>query len=225
MAAGSQPAAPEERNIPAHTEEAAHTPAPEHMMKHARLLQVVCTLFCLMLLAACGPSNTVHLNPYKPAGGVLPAPQSSTISVVQFADKRVDTGSLGLRRDNSYFTTLDSASVWLSQAVADKLSALGYQVTYATTTAEAIKGTPEYILTGSLEDLNIKENSSTSFEASMRVKYVLSSRDKKVVLETLSANESRTAFPSSSAVESLLSDCLFDIVGPMTSKVENAVGR
>ncbi len=194
-------------------------------MKHVRLLLAVCTLLCLALLSACGPSNTVHLIPLKPADGVLPAPQSSTIGVVLFADKRADTSSLGLRRDNSYFTTLDSASVWLSRAVADKLSSMGYQVTYATTTSEAIKGDPAYLLTGSLEDLNIKENSATSFEASMRVKYVLSSREKKLVLETLSANENRTSFPSSSAVEGLLSDVLKDIVDPMANKVQGAVGR
>ncbi|MDO5537617.1 MAG: LPS assembly lipoprotein LptE [Desulfovibrionaceae bacterium] len=194
-------------------------------MKNARCLIVFCTLISLLLLSGCGPSNSVRLLPLKPAAGVLPAPSSSTISVVQFADKRQDTSSIGLRRDNSYFTTLDSATRWLSTAIADNLSARGYQVTYAGSASEAIKGSPDYILTGSLESLDVREKSATSFEVSLRVKYVLSNREKRVVLETLTANQTRTSFPTNSAVEGLLKDTLQDIVGPMTDKVAGTVGQ
>lgn len=194
-------------------------------MKNARLLLVFCTMLSLLLLSACGPSNSVRLMPLKPAANILPEPASPTISVVQFADKREDTSSIGLRRDNSYFTTYDDAATWLSKAVADNLSARGYQVTYATSGSEAIKGSPDYILTGSLENLNVKENSATSFEVSMRVKYVLSNRDKRLVLETLTANQTRTSLPSNSAVEDLLKDTLKDIVDPMFQKVQAAVGK
>ena len=194
-------------------------------MKHFRCLSLLGTLLCLLLLASCGPSNTVRLLPLKQDASVLPAPTSSTISVVQFADKREDRSSLGLRRDHSYFTSIDSAPKWLSEAAADKLSAHGYRVTYAKSVAEGVKGSPDYILTGSLEELNIKEQSATSFEISMRVKYVLSNKTKKIALETLTANQTRTTFPSNSAVESLLQDTLKDIINPMYEKVRSVVKK
>ena len=194
-------------------------------MKNIRILSIIGTILCLLLLASCGPSNTVRLLPLKQDASVLPAPTSSTISVVQFADKRADKSSLGLRRDQSYFTSIDSAPKWLSEGIADKLSANGYKVTYARSMSEGVKGTPDYILTGSLESLNIKEQSATSFEVSMRVKYVLSDKDKKVVLETLTANQTRTTLPSNSAIESLLQNTLADIVNPMYDKVHSAVRK
>ncbi len=192
-------------------------------MTFTRCLTVLCTLAALLLLSACGPSNTVHLVPLKPASNVLPTPSSSTIAVVQFADKRVDTSALGMRRDKSYFTTMDSPTEWISKAIADHIGAQGYQVSYATSAAEAIKGNPDYILTGSLEKLDIQENSATSFETTIRAKYVLSNREKKLVLETLTANQSKTSLPSSSAVESLLGDTLKDIINPMFQKVQSFI--
>ena len=106
-------------------------------MKMPRLLLPVFLAAAMGMLTACGPSNTIHLQPYKAASSVLPGPTAPTISVVKFQDQRPDPSSLGKRRDGSYFTTMDSASEWFSRSIVDALSARGYQVSYAQSTAEA----------------------------------------------------------------------------------------
>ena len=127
-------------------------------MKMPRLLLPVFLAAAMGMLTACGPSNTIHLQPYKAASSVLPGPTAPTISVVKFQDQRPDPSSLGKRRDGSYFTTMDSASEWFSRSIVDALSARGYQVSYAQSTAEAIKGKPAYLLTSEVEALAILSN-------------------------------------------------------------------
>ena len=166
------------------------------------------------MLTACGPSNTIHLQPYKAASSVLPGPTSPTISVVKFQDQRPDPSSLGKRRDGSYFTTMDSASEWFSRSIVDALSARGYQVSYAQSTAEAIKGKPAYLLTG-----------TTSFDTSLTAKYTLADRNKKISMETLNASQTKTGLPGNSTVENLLRDTLTDVVNPMADKVAAKIGR
>ena len=171
------------------------------------------------MLTACGPSNTIHLQPYKPASSVLPAPTAPTISVVKFADQRPDPSALGKRRDGSYFTTMDNASDWLSRSIVDALSARGYQVSYAQSQAEAMQGKPDYMLTGALNELKINEKSATSFDTSITAKYVLADRSRKIGSETLNASQTKTGLPGNSTVENLLKDTLADVVNPMASKV------
>ncbi len=191
-------------------------------MNMSRCTLLLSLLACL-LLCACGPSNTVRLTPLKPAVSVLPAPTASTIAVVQFADKRADSSALGTRRDGSYFSTIDSATDWVSRSVANQLGTLGYQVSFAMSTAQALKANPNYIVTGSLEELKVKESSSTSYESSIRLKYAVQAQNKVVATETLSASQSKTAILSGSAVESLLTDTLKDITGPLCDKVKGIV--
>ena len=194
-------------------------------MKMPRLLLPVFLAAAMGMLTACGPSNTIHLQPYKAASSVLPGPTAPTISVVKFQDQRPDPSSLGKRRDGSYFTTMDSASEWFSRSIVDALSARGYQVSYAQSTAEAIKGRPAYLLTGTLNALKINEKSATSFDTSITATYTLADRNKKISMETLNASQTKTGLPGNSTVENLLRDTLTDVVNPMAEKVAAKIGR
>ena len=185
-------------------------------MKMPRLLLPVFLAAAMGMLTACGPSNTIHLQPYKAASSVLPGPTAPTISVVKFQDQRPDPSSLGKRRDGSYFTTMDSASEWFSRSIVDAFSARGYQVSYAQSTAEAIKGKPAYLLTGTLNELKINEKSATSFDTSITAKYTLADRN---------ASQTKTGLPGNSTVENLLRDTLTDVVNPMAEKVAAKIGR
>lgn len=194
-------------------------------MKMPRLLLPVFLAAAMGMLTACGPSNTIHLQPYKAASSVLPGPTAPTISVVKFQDQRPDPSSLGKRRDGSYFTTMDNASEWFSRSIVDALSARGYQVSYAQSTAEAIKGKPAYLLTGTLNELKINEKSATSFDTSLTAKYTLADRNKKISMETLNASQTKTGLPGNSTVENLLRDTLTDVVNPMADKVAAKIGK
>ena len=147
------------------------------------------------------------------------------ITVVKFSDKRPDPSNIGLRRDKSYFTTTDDAKEWAGRAAATALGTQGFQVAYAATTAEAIKGKPDYMLTGSLRDITVTEDSMTSFTTTVTVKYALANSQKTLLTETLSSSQTHTGLPSSSAVEDCLRQTLSEIVKSMAIKVADRTGR
>ena len=191
----------------------------------SRALLLSCLLVLCTLLAACGPSNAVRLLAVAPDKAVLPQPSAPTVTVVKFSDKRPDPSSIGLRRDKSYFTTTDDAKEWAGRAAATALGTQGFQVAYAATTAEAIKGKPDYMLTGSLRDITVTEDSMTSFTTTVTVKYALANSQKTLLTETLSSSQTHTGLPSSSAVEDCLRQTLSEIVKSMAIKVADRTGR
>ena len=191
----------------------------------SRALLLSCLLVLCTLLAACGPSNAVRLLAVAPDKAVLPQPSAPTVTVVKFSDKRPDPSNIGLRRDKSYFTTTDDAREWAGRAAANALAAQGFQVAYAATTAEAIKGKPDYMLTGSLRDITVTEDSMTSFTTTVTVKYALANSQKTLLTETLSSSQTHTGLPSSGAVEDCLRQTLSEIVKSMAIKVADRTGR
>ena len=191
----------------------------------SRALLLSCLLVLCTLLAACGPSNAVRLLAVAPDKAVLPQPSAPTVTVVKFSDKRPDPSNIGLRRDKSYFTTTDDAREWAGRAAANALAAQGFQVAYAGTTAEAIKGKPDYMLTGSLRDITVTEDSMTSFTTTVTVKYALANSQKTLLTETLSSSQTHTGLPSSGAVEDCLRQTLSEIVKSMAIKVADRTGR
>ena len=191
----------------------------------SRALLLSCLLVLCTLLAACGPSNAVRLLAVAPDKAVLPQPSAPTVTVVKFSDKRPDPSNIGLRRDKSYFTTTDDAKEWAGRAAATALGTQGFQVAYAATTAEAIKGKPDYMLTGSLRDITVTEDSISSFTTTVTVKYALANSQKTLLTETLSSSQTHTGLPSSSAVENCLRQTLAEIVKSMAIKVADRTGR
>ena len=191
----------------------------------SRALLLSCLLVLCTLLAACGPSNAVRLLAVAPDKAVLPQPSAPTVTVVKFSDKRPDPSNIGLRRDKSYFTTTDDAKEWAGRAAATALGSQGFQVAYAATTAEAIKGKPDYMLTGSLRDITVTEDSMTSFTTTVTVKYALANSQKTLLTETLSSSQTHTGLPSSGAVEDCLRQTLSEIVKSMAIKVADRTGR
>lgn len=181
------------------------------------LLLLTCTL-----LVACGPSNTVRLV-YKPAdSSVLPAPGAPRVTVVQFTDKRANT-QLGIRRDNSSFVANAPLAEWLSRSLADELGRLGLQVSYATTADQARSGNPDYIITGNIEEMWLKESSSTELSATIRANMSLSNRKGRILSDSLSAGQTRKALPSANTAEELLSDTLQELVTPAAQKAQQAI--
>ena len=191
----------------------------------SRALLLSCLLVLCTLLAACGPSNAVRLLAVAPDKAVLPQPSAPTVTVVKFSDKRPDPSNIGLRRDKSYFTTTDDAKEWAGRAAATALGTQGFQVAYAATTAEAIKGKPDYMLTGSLRDITVTEDSISSFTTTVTVKYALANSQKTLLTETLSSSQTHTGLPSSGAVENCLRQTLAEIVKSMAIKVADRTGR
>ncbi len=196
----------------------------EMIMKLIRLAPLF-VLSLALLLSACGPSNTVRLLPLpQPGVSVLPAPNAPRISVVPFEDKRMDA-NLGTRRDGSAFVATEDVAQWVSRGLADELTRAGLQVSYALTPGQARSGNPDYIITGKLEEVWIKEVSSTELTTGMRATYVLASRSGKVSSETLTSGQSRNGLPGGSVADDLMRQTMLDLVQPMAAKIKQTVSH
>ena len=195
-------------------------------MQHRRSMPVVllALLGAVLLLSACGPSNTVRLLP-PPAldASVLPAPNAPSVSVVRVEDKRVDTSSVGVRRDGSAFTTSGDVAEWISRALADELARSGFRVTFAANVNQARSGNPDYLVTGQVDEVWLKENSSLEISSQMRVKCALANRKGRLWSESCNASQSRSGLPSGSMADNLLLDTLRDLVKPMAQKIVQTI--
>ncbi|WP_374289026.1 hypothetical protein [Desulfovibrio desulfuricans] len=190
-------------------------------MKH---LRIVLCVSLLALLAACGPSNNVRLLPPPPLdASVLPSPNAPRVTVVTFEDKRMDQSVIGTRRDNSAFVTTDNVSQWISKALADELARNGMQVSYSVSVNEARKGNPDFLVTGQIDEANIRETSTTDMSTSLRANYVLANRQARIMRESLNASQSRTGLPSGSAADNLMLETLRDLVKPMAQKIVQTI--
>lgn len=183
-----------------------------------RLLPIA--LLLVTFLCACGPGNTVRLVP-PPAieASSLPAPNAPTISVVLFADKRPDPNIVGKRRDGSAFTTNGDVAQWISRALADELARKGMQVTYATDTSEARRGSPDYLVTGQVEQFWLTETSAVEISDNMRVKCTLASRKGKIWTETTNSSQTQGGILSGSSADALLLATLRDLTQPISQKI------
>ena len=192
-------------------------------MSHTRLALPL-SLFFALFLAACGPSNNVRLLPQPPLdAAVLPTPSAPNITVVTFTDSRPDHTSLGVRRDNSAFVTSDNMVDWVSRALADELARNGMRVSYATSFKQARNGNPDYMVTGELNALWLKEVSTTELSAELRTTYFLANRQKRILKDSFNSTQSRTGLPTRSAAENLLLDTLRDMIKPVAHKIVQTI--
>lgn len=177
-----------------------------------------------LFLCACGPGNSVRLLPPPPiAASSLPAPTAPSVSVVNFKDERIDPIAIGQRRDGSAFTTTGDVSSWVSRALADELARKGLRVTFAMTASQARSSNPDYLVTGSVNEVWLKENSAMDMSAQMRIICALASRQGKLWSETCNSSQNRASLPSGSSAENLLLDTLRDLIKPVADKILQTV--
>ena len=176
------------------------------------------------LATACGPANSVRLLPPPfQEGAVLPGPKAPRVTVVAFDDKRQDMTAIGSRRDNTAFVTNDSVTQWISKALADELARNGLQVSYADSVNQARAGNPDYMVTGDVDQVWLREKSATDLSTQMRVNYSVANRQNRIYKETLNASQSRTVMPTGSAADNIMLDTLRELIKPMAQKIVQAI--
>ena len=189
-------------------------------------LTFLCCAFSAFCLTACGPGNDVRLLAIdQPAVSVLPKPNAPTVTVVEFKDARSNGTSVGQRRDRSAFTTSDSPTLWISHALADALSRHGFLVSYAKSFDQARKGNPDYMVTGKLERVWLKESSATYIEAILEAQFTLANREKHLLRENNKSQSSRNWPSTSNQTEEMLRDTMRDLVDPIADKFANAIWK
>ena len=176
------------------------------------------------LATACGPANSVRLLPPPfQEGAVLPGPTAPRVTVVAFDDKRQDMTVIGSRRDNTAFVTNDSVTQWISKALADELARNGLQVSYSDSVNQARAGNPDYLVTGDVDQVWLREKSATDLSTQMRVNYSVANRQSRIYKETLNASQSRTVMPTGSAADNIMLDTLRELIKPMAQKIVQAI--
>ena len=184
-------------------------------MRHFALPLFLLLTACL--LSACA-SNTVRLL-YSPAEpGTLPASSAKRVSVIMLEDKR-EKQAIGIRNDSTSFAASSPVADWVSRSVGDALLKQGVQVSYAATTAEAKRAKPDYIVSGSINEVWLTEGSAASVTATIRLSlHMADVNSTNVYAENLSANQERKVLTSGD-LENLLSGTLRDITTPAARKM------
>ncbi|MDD6088333.1 MAG: hypothetical protein PUB69_03335 [Desulfovibrionaceae bacterium] len=175
-------------------------------------------------MTACAPGNVVHLSYTSSQSNILPQPQAKRLAVVMFDDQRMNS-AIGVRKDGASFTADSSVADWVGRAFAEELKSTGTQVSYAATLNQARNGRPDYILTGIVRELWVKENGPTSYTATIRVTLSLSNAKGVIYSENLTATQDRQSLPTSTALQSLLADTLRDLISPAMSKMRRYVDK
>ena len=163
-----------------------------------RVVTLALTLVTLTLLAACGPSNNVRLIYNTNTSAVLPLPGSPSVAVVMFNDERTRQ-YIGERKDGSVFTASSTIADWFSRSLADELGRQGVQVSFASTLEQ------------------------TRVQCTIKAKVALSNKKGVLYSENLSSTQERQFIPSASAIESLLSDTLKDLLVPAAKKIQSQI--
>ena len=187
-----------------------------------RFALLALTLVTLTLLAACGPSNNVRLIYNTNTSAVLPLPGAPSVAVGMFNDERARQ-YIGERKDGSVFTASSTIADWFSRSLADELGRQGVQVSFASTLEQARAANPTYIVTGTITDVWLQEQSATRVQCTIKAKVSLSNKKGVLYSENLSSSQERQFIPSSSAVESLLSDTLKDLLVPAAKKIQSQI--
>jgi len=192
-------------------------------MKHVvRFFVPALLLTALFALSACSPSSTVQLLHRPVDAPQIPASTAPSISVVQLKDVRPNS-TIGVRRDNTSFIPSDSAPEWVTRSLADAFTRLGMRVTYAHSLEAARASQPQYILTGELRELWIRESSITEMSASVQAFISVTGQSGRLVNESLRSSLSRQGVPSSSAAEELLYNTVQELVQSVANKTQQAI--
>lgn len=179
-----------------------------------------------LILPACGPGNSISLLPPPPIpASATPSPTAPSVSIVNFSDDRADLSAIGARRDGSAFTTTGDVSQWVSRALADELARKGLRVTFAMNTREAKKANPDFMVTGKVEEVWLKEVSAVELRASLRVWCSLANRKGRLWQETLSTQQSRGGLPSRTSANELLLGTLRDLLKPVAEKIAQSLEK
>lgn len=192
------------------------------MSTFPRLFSGLCAaLLCALTLAGCAPKDTVRLlyTPVTPS--VLPAPTAPRVAVVLFEDKR-GKQEIGTRSKGGVFSAATSVPEWISRSLADEISRMGPQVSYAPSIQLAQSARPDYIVTGTVEEVWVKESNPTTYAATVRISFNVANRQGSVYSQNLLSSQEKTGLPSSGMVEDLLTGTLREVLGVAASKINEA---
>ena len=179
-------------------------------------------LIALFAMSACGSSSTVRLL-YRPADAPnIPASTAPSLSVVQLKDARTNS-YIGVRHDNSPFIPNGAVSEWVTRSLAEAFTRQGLRVTHAQNLEAARASQPDYILTGELQELWIRESARTDISANVKAFVSVTGHKGRVINESVMSSLSRQGLLGSAAAEELLYNTLQELVQSVAHKTQQAI--
>ena len=96
-------------------------------------------------------------------------------------------------------------------------------MSYSDSVSQARAGNPDYLVTGDVDQVWLREKSATDLSTQMRVNYSVANRQSRIYKETLNASQSRTVMPTGSAADNIMLDTLRELIKPMAQKIVQAI--
>lgn len=183
----------------------------------SKLLSVA--LLMLFVLLGCTPGNMVRLTYQASDTKVLPSPDAPRIAFVLFSDQRPEI-SVGAKKDGTKFEAITPVTDWVTRAIADELSRMGAQVSLAQTLEQAKAAKPNYIVTGTISEVWVKEISTTNYSATIRLQFNLANQNTTIYSENLMSNQESSGLPKQDLVDNLLASVMRDIAGVSAAKIK-----
>ncbi len=184
---------------------------------------VACCLTLTLFAAGCA-HDTVPLtyNPTQPE--TIPAATAPKVCVVLLADAR-NKVAVGQQSDGSTFIPASSVQDWLTRALATELARQDFVITVANSETEAQNSGAKYIITGSIAEVWLVEESSTSYACTMRASMQLKDNKSSILTNNFSSSLSRRVVPLASAPQDVLADTASDLVRPMALAIRQKLIR
>ena len=154
-----------------------------------RLFGVLSILFAL----GCA-QKSISLQYHHADANRLTPVGAKTLCVVAMADVR-SSASIGQTREGADIYTEDDVRFWFNKAVAARMADLGFLVTHAETMEAAVQSNADYILTGEIHKVWLKETSLTSYEAQLSLFVTLRGRTGAIFTNTMNSSSSQTVIP------------------------------
>ncbi len=176
-----------------------------------------------LFLAGCGQSRVVGLYYTPPQSEIrAEARQGSAVCVVTMNDAR-GKSEIGVRSSGETYTAKNDVADWVSRALADELAQLGFTVTYAASMASAEQSSPDYIVSGDVEEVWIEEVSPISFTCRIKISASVRAKGKLVAKETFSSSLNKKVFPMTNPTEAMLTEALQDLLKPLSQKISQKI--
>lgn len=191
------------------------------MSKNGLRLATLATLVgCLSLIIACSGNKNLRLI-YPATEQIIPDAGASYIVVVKFEDLR-NKAEVGERKDGSKIYTDGNVSDWVSRAIADELVKKGHQVGYAVSREKAEAAKPQYILTGSVNQVWLKEVSNLECNSHMAIRVTLLKDGKNKLTENFESYVERKDLPFANVDSKTMTDNLQAIAKNAAQKISAA---